>query len=121
MISFFNETLIANNAPMTHEDHWSRPVAMTPEGQWVSLREAMEGEPAQVPFNRLSLEKQSELVAERIRQNLNFDVGILGQGIMDKKRAIDEVQKRTSIGRALIDVEQRMIRILIKRALEGNL
>ena len=40
---------------------------------------------------------------------------------MDKKRAIDEVQKRTSIGRALIDVEQRMIRVLIKRALEGNL
>ena len=81
----------------------------------------VEGKPTQVPFNCLSLEKQSELVAERIRQNPDFDVGILGQGIMDKKRAIDEVQKRTSIGRALIDVEQRMIRMLIKRALEGNL
>ena len=63
----------------------------------------------------------SELVAERIRQSPNFDVGILGQGMVDKKHAIDEVQKRTSIGRALIDVEQRMIRMLIKRALEGNL
>ena len=112
---------MANNAPMPHEDHWSRPVAMTPEGQWVSLREVVEGKPTQVPFNSLSLEKQSELVAERIRQNPDFEVGILGQGIMDKKRAIDEVQKRTSIGRALIDVEQRMIRMLIKRALEGNL
>lgn len=60
-------------------------------------------------------------VAERIRQSPEFDVGILGQGIMDKKRAIDEVQKRTSIGRALIDVEQRMMRMLIKRAFEGNL
>ena len=112
---------MANNAPMAHEYHWSRPVAMTPDGQWLSLREVVEGELTQVPFNRLSLEKQSELVAERIRQNSDFDVGILGQGIMDKKRAIDEVQKRTSIGRALIDIEQRMIRMLIKRALEGNL
>ena len=96
-------------------------MAMTPEGQWISLREVVEGEPIQVPFNCLSFEKQSELVAERIRQDPNFDVGILGQGVMDEKRAIDEVQKRTSIGRALIDVEQRMMRMLIKRALEGNL
>ena len=112
---------MANNAPMTHEDHWNCPVAMTLDGQWVSLREVVEEEPTQVPFNCLSLEKQSELVAERIRQNPNFDVGVLGQGVMDKKRAIDEVRRRTSIGRALIDVEQRMIRMLIKRALEGNL
>ena len=112
---------MANNAPMTHEDHWSRPVAMTPDGQWISLREVVEEEPTQVPFNCLFLEKQSELVAERIRQNPDFDVGIPGQGIMDKKRAIDEVQKRTSVGRALIDVERRMLRMLIERALEGNL
>ena len=112
---------MANNAPMTHEDHWSHPVAMPPNGQQISLREVIEEEPTQVPFNCLSLEKQSELVAERIRQSLDFDVGILGQGIVDKKHAINEVQKRTSIGRALIDVEQRMIRILIKRAFEGNL
>ena len=97
---------MANNTPMTHEDHWSRPVAMTPDGRWLSLREVVEEGPTQVPFNRLSPEKQSELVAERIRQTSEFDVGILGKGIMDKKHAIDEVQKRTSIGRALIDVEQ---------------
>ena len=112
---------MANNAPTTHEDHWSRPVAMTPDGQWISLREVVEEEPTQVPFNRLSPEKQSELVAERIRQSPEFDIGILGQGIVDKKHAIEEVQKRTSIGRALIDVEQRMIRMLIKRAFEGSL
>ena len=112
---------MANNVPMTYEDHWSRPVAMPPDGQWISLREVVEEEPTQVPFNCLSLEKQSELVAERIRQSPEFDVGILGQGIVDKKHAIEEVQKRTSIGRALIDVEQRMIRMLIKRALAGTL
>ena len=94
---------------------------MTPDDQWISLREVVEEKPAQVPFNCLSPEKQSELVADRIRQSPEFDIGILGQGIIDKKHAIEEVQKRTSIGRTLIDVEQRMIRMLIKRTLEGNL
>ncbi len=112
---------MANNKPVTHADHWSHPVAMTSDGRWLSLREVVEEEPTQVPFNCLSPEKQSELVAERIRQSPEFDVGILGQRIVDKKQAIDEVQKRTSIGRALIDVEQRMIRMLIKRALAGTL
>ncbi|MDE0681504.1 MAG: hypothetical protein OXI63_01195 [Candidatus Poribacteria bacterium] len=112
---------MANNAPITRENHWSRPVAMTPDGQWISLRELVEEEPTRVPFNCLSPEQQSELVAERIRQSPEFDIGILGQRMVDKKQAIDEVQKRTSIGRALIDVEQRMIRMLIKRALAGNL
>lgn len=112
---------MANNTSITHEDHWRHPVAMTPDGQWISLREVVEEKPIQVPFSRLSLEKQSELVVERIRQSPEIDIGILGQGIVDKKHAIEEVQKRTSIGRSLIDVEQRMIRMLIKRALEGNL
>ena len=26
------ETRMADNAPTTHEDHWSRPGALTPEG-----------------------------------------------------------------------------------------
>ena len=78
---------MTNNAPMTHEDHWSRPVAMTPDGQWISLREVVAGAPTQVPFNCLSLEKQSELVAERIRQSPEFDVGILGQMFLEPRDA----------------------------------
>ena len=112
---------MANNASVTYEDHWSHPVAMTPDGQWISLREVVEEEPTQVPFDCLSVEKQSELVAERIKQSPKFDVGILSHGIVNKARAIEEVQKRTPIGRVLIDVEQRMIRMLIERAREGNL
>ena len=112
---------MTTTVPATREDHWSRPVAMDPNGQWLSLREVVEAEPARLSFIQLSPEQQSELVAERIRQRPKFDVGILGIGILDKKRAINEVQARTSIGRTLIEIEQRMIKMLLERAREGNL
>lgn len=110
-----------NNTPVTREDHWSRPVAMAPDGQWISLRKVIDEEPARFSFIQLTPEQQSELVAERIRQRPNFDVGILGLGVLSKKRAINEVRARTSIGRTLIDIERRMIALLIERAREGNL
>ncbi len=37
--------------------------------------------------------QQSELVAERIQQRPEYDMGILGLGVLDKKRAIN-IEKR---------------------------
>lgn len=112
---------MANNTSMPREDHWSRPVAMAPNGQWLSLREVVEEEPARFSFVQLTPKQQAELVAERIRQRPQYDMGILGLGILDKKRAINEVRARTPIGCTLIEVEQRMIERLIKRACEKKL
>ena len=113
---------MAHNAPMPREDHWSLPVAMAQEGHWLSLREVVEEEPARFLFIELSPEQQSELVAERIKQRPEFDdVGIVGIGILDKTRAINEILGRTSIGCTLIDIERRMIETLIERARDGNL
>ncbi|MXV78151.1 hypothetical protein F4X73_05185 [Candidatus Poribacteria bacterium] len=110
-----------NNTLIPREDHWSRPVAMAPNGQWLSLREVVENEPARFSFVQLTPEQQSELVAERIRQRPEYDMGILGLGILNKKRAINEVQARTPIGCTLIEVEQRMIERLIERASQKDL
>ena len=112
---------MANNVPINREDHWSRPVAMDPDGQWISLREVIDEEPARFSFVQLTPEQQSELVAERIRQRPKFDAGILGLGVLSKKRAINEVRARTRIGCTLIEVEQRMIASLLKRARNGSL
>ena len=112
---------MANNIPMPREDHWSRSVAMAPNGQWLSLQEVVEEEPARFSFIQLTPEQQAELVAERIRQRPKYDIGILGLGVLDKKRAINEVRALTPIGCTLIEVEQRMIERLIKRAYEKDL
>ena len=112
---------MTNNTSITREDHWSRPVAMAPDGQWLSLREVITDEPARLSFVQLSPEQQAELVAERIKQRPGFDVGVLGLGVLSKKRAINEVRARTRLGRTLIEIEVRMIKMLIERAREGNL
>ena len=51
---------MANNVPINREDHWSRPVAMDPDGQWISLREVIDEEPARFSFVQLTPEQQSE-------------------------------------------------------------
>ena len=112
---------MTNYRPMPYEDHWSSPVAMDLVGQWLSLREVVEKEPDQVPFTDLSLEKKSELVAERIRLRPQFEMSAIGKEIIDKERAIKEVKRRTSLGHTLIEIEQRMIRMLLESARAGKL
>ena len=67
---------MTNNKPIPREDHWSRPVAMALNGQWLSLREVVENEPARFSFVQLTPEQQAELVAERIRLRTEYDVKI---------------------------------------------
>ena len=112
---------MTNNKPIPREDHWSRPVAMALNGQWISLREVVENQPARFSLVQLTPEQQSELVAERIQQRTEYDMGILGLGVLDKKRAINEVRARTPIGCTLIEVEQRLIERLIERAGKSDL
>ena len=112
---------MTNDAPMIHEDHWSGPVALSPGGQWLSLREVIEEEPARFSFIQLSPEQKSELVAERINRRPQFDVGVIGLGMISRQRAINEVRARTPLGRTLIDIERRMIARLIELAHEGKL
>ncbi len=112
---------MTNYGPMSYEDHWSSPVAMDLFGQWLSLREVVEKKTDQVSFTDLSFEKKSELVVERIRLRPQFEMSVIGKEIIDKKRAIKEVKRRTSLGRTLIDIEQRMIRMLLESAREGKL
>ncbi len=116
-----NNDRMTNNEPMTPEDHWGGPVALSPNGQWISLREVVEEEPARFSFVQLSADQKSELVAERITRRPRFDVGVIGLGMISRKRAINEVKARTRLGLTLIDIERRMIARLIELAHEGKL
>lgn len=112
---------MTNYRRLSDEDHWISPVAMDHNGQWLSLREVVEKEPFQMSFTDLTPEKKSELVVERIRLRPDFEMITIGKEIIDKIRAIKEVKRQTSLGLTLIDIEQRMIRMLLESAREGKL
>ena len=106
---------------VSNEDHWGSPVALRPNGQWISLQEVIEEDPARFSFIQLSPEQKSELVMERINRRPHLDVGTINLGMISRQRAINEVRERTPLGRTLIDIEGRMIARLIELAHEGKL
>ena len=98
---------------------WALPVSMDAEGHLVSMRDATAAETAVLSFGQLSPAQQAELVAARIEQQPEFELSMVGAGVVSKERAIAEVRAQTPVGRTLIEIEQRMMARMMKRA-EGE-
>jgi hypothetical protein len=98
------------------DEQWSLPVSIAPDGRFVTLQEFAEGAAAALSFGQLSPPQQSELVAARIERQPMFELAMVGAGIVDKERAVQEVRARTPVGKTLIEIEQRMIARMVKRA-----
>ena len=110
-----------NKVSTVPEEQWNLPVSTTPDGQQISLREFIQAETTMPSFGQLSLDQQAELVAERIASQPQFEVAMVGPGLVNKARAVQEVRTQTHVGRTLIEIEQRMIARMIKRARERNI
>jgi hypothetical protein len=93
------------------------PVGFDPVGKLVTLREAMKPEHASVvSMASLSPEKRAELTVKRIEAQPKFELGMVGAGIVDKKRAIEEVNAQSDVGRVLMEIEQRVINSVLEQA-----
>lgn len=58
----------------------------------------------------LTEDQRVNLVLERLRKEPdNFRIGIIGHGIIDKTRAIAEVQVRSRIGRTIMEIEHNLL------------
>ncbi|HZE62296.1 MAG TPA: hypothetical protein VE056_00370, partial [Pyrinomonadaceae bacterium] len=57
---------------------------------------------------------------KRIAQQPKFQIAMLGAGLLDQKRAIAEVKAQTSIGRALMEIEQRVINHQVNKAIQSE-
>ena len=101
-------------------EQWDLPVAVHSDGTLVSLKDFTRTKAPALSFSQLSQDQQSELVAARIDQQAKFEVAMIGAGIVDKQRAIQEVRARTPVGRTLIEIEQRMINRMLNRAKQGE-
>ncbi len=97
-------------------EQWALPVSMDTEGHFVSMRDTCAGKTAVLSFAQLSLNQQTELVARRIEQQPKFELSMIGAGVVSKERAIAEVRAQTPVGRTLIEIEQRMMARMMKRA-----
>jgi hypothetical protein len=99
------------------QEQWNLPVGYSPDGiKFVSLREAVREKTPHLGLPSLSDEQRANLVAARIEAQPEFEVAMIGAGIVDKNRAINEVKARSSVGRTLMDIEQRVIHDVLQQA-----
>jgi len=107
------------NLKRVPRDQRDLPVGFAPGGRLVSLRDLARGDPdakrvadpADMPRKRLV-----ELTIERLKMQPDFRVGVLGKGMVDRDRAIDEVRRQTPLGKTLVDIEKYFIEYIVSTA-----
>ena len=101
---------------------WNLPASYCADGKgWASLREVVDPDVPTMTYAELSPDQRSALVAKRIGQQPKFQIAMLGAGLLDQKRAMAEVKAQTSIGRALMEIEQRVINHQLAKAMLAQL
>jgi hypothetical protein len=97
---------------------WELPTSYCADGKgWATLREVVDPDVPTLTYSELSPEQRAELVAKRISEQPKFQIAMLGAGLIDQKRAMNEVRAQTAIGRALMEIEQRVINHQVDKAL----
>ncbi|HEC39310.1 hypothetical protein LCGC14_1300310 [marine sediment metagenome] len=75
----------------------------------------LEKKDEEIAFPTLNIETQAEITKERIKSQEKFEIYIVDVGIIDKDRAIKEIDDRSEIGMEIIEIEK----ITVKLALEN--
>ena len=92
------------------------PASYSADGTLATLREVVNPQVPTLSLAELSPAQRVDVVAQRIEAQPKFQIAMVGAGVIDKERAIAEVKSGTKIGRALMEIEQRVINNLISRA-----
>jgi hypothetical protein len=108
----------AEKAGAIQDRQWELPASYCADGKgWATLREVVDPDVPTMTFSELSPKQRAELVAKRIAQQPKFQIAMLGAGLIDQKRAMAEVKAQTAIGRALMEIEQRVINHQVTKAI----
>ncbi|MGE0131699.1 MAG: hypothetical protein AB7U82_26750 [Blastocatellales bacterium] len=81
----------------------------------MTLGEIAEGGVAMLSQAQMTMEQRAELVARRIEMQPEFEIGMIGVGVVGKERAIAEVKAQSQVGRVLIEIEQRLLNKLMEQ------
>jgi len=103
------------------QKQWKMPVSFSADGaKMATLQEHVDPKVPTLSLAEMTPSQRAEIVAKRIEEQPKFEIAMLGGGTIDKQRAIAEVKAQSKIGRALIEIEQRLINNLIDRATSKN-
>jgi hypothetical protein len=106
-----------SSAPPIPDRQWDLPASYCADGnQLATLREVVDPDVPTMSLSELTPEQRAELVAKRIEAQPNFQIAMIGAGLLDKQRAIAEVKSYSKIGRALVEIEQKMISHQVNKA-----
>ena len=108
------------------EKQWDLPVGFVARGEErgeerggeiVTLRELLKETPDILPLAQLTERQRDWLVARRIEAQGKFELAMYGvDGILDKERAIHEVESGSRVGKTITQVEMLMIEEMISLA-----
>jgi hypothetical protein len=107
----------STKAPVRIPDNqWSLPVTYTPDGsRMMTLKEIEAGNVAMLSLPQMTMDQRAALVARRIEMQPEFEIGMIGVGIVRKDRAIAEVKAQSQVGRILIEIEQLLLNKLMEQ------
>jgi hypothetical protein len=88
------------------------PAGFHPDGRPAPLRHVLDPARPTIDGEQLTDDQRRQLTALRISRQKGFRIGVLGDGVVTKRRALQEVKAATPIGLALVDIEQRAIRLM---------
>ena len=101
-------------------DQWDMPAGFRSDGQIATLKDVVDPKVPTVSLGELTPQQRADLVIKRIEQQPDFKVAMVGAGIVDKNRAIAEIKAGSSIGKELIEIEQRLLNNLSERGSKAS-
>lgn len=95
----------------TRKGHWNQPAGYHIDGVKIAtLGELVDPSIPTMSLSELTEEQRVKLVVSRLRMEPDdFRIAMIGPGVIDKTRAIAEVQSGSRIGRTLMEIEQNLL------------
>jgi hypothetical protein len=91
---------------------WYMPAGFHPDGRPASFSHVVDPSKPTVDGDQLTDDERCRLTLLRLWRQKALKLGSLGDGVVDRDRAMREVEARTPLGLALVDIEQRAIRLM---------
>lgn len=104
-------------SPEISQVQWDLPAGYKESGEELAtLREVVDPSIPTLSLADLSGEKRRDLIVTRIELEPDFTLNMIGAGVVDKARAIQEVKAQTSTGKIIQEIEQRVINNMMEKA-----